>query len=68
MLNNPEITQVADDGLRYHSKAGGSPFRGMGQLRSCFLCGRHRSAAALMSRRLLGRVEKVCQPRCGTAG
>ncbi|MCW7541552.1 hypothetical protein OOT46_27485 [Aquabacterium sp. A7-Y] len=64
-MSKPEVTQIADSGLRYHSKSAGSPFSGLGQIRSCFFCGRHRPPAALMTRRLLGRTEQVCKPQCG---
>jgi hypothetical protein len=57
-------TKVSADGLRYSTKAPGSPFLGAGHTRSCFLCGRHRQAAQLKSKRVLGRAEMVCAPSC----
>ncbi len=57
-------TSVTDDGLRYVSKLGGSPFLGSGHTRSCFKCGRHRPPSSLQSVRLLGRTELVCKPSC----
>jgi hypothetical protein len=52
--------------LRYAAKVSGSPFTGTGHTRSCFLCGRHRQAAQLKSKRVLGRAEMVCAPSCNS--
>jgi len=57
-------TKLSADGLRYGAKPPGSPFVGTGTTRSCFLCGKHRQAAQLRSKRLLGRTEMVCSPSC----
>jgi hypothetical protein len=57
-------TRVSTDGLRYGSKAPGSPFLGGGNTRSCFKCGKHRQQAQLVSKRILGRSEMVCSPSC----
>ena len=57
-------TKLSTDGLRYTSKASGSPFLGSGNTRSCFKCGKHRSAAELQPKKVLGRSEMVCKPSC----
>ena len=57
-------TKSNGDGLRYESKEGGSIYTGAGTTRSCFKCGRHRSAVQLQAMRLLGRQEMVCKPSC----
>jgi hypothetical protein len=59
-------TKVSENGLRYAAKVSGSPFTGTGHTRSCFLCGRHRQAAQLKSKRVLGRAEMVCAPSCNS--
>lgn len=64
MSSKVVTTKLSADGLRYGSKAPGSPFVGTGTTRSCFLCGKHRQAAQLRSKRLLGRTEMVCAPNC----
>ena len=61
-------TLVEPDGLRYKSKAPGSPFSvagafGAGTM-SCFLCGKHRPRSMLKTRKLLGRSQTVCAPTC----
>lgn len=63
-MSKDTCTAVRDDGLRYASKLGGSPFQGSGQTRSCFKCGRHRPPSSLQSKRILGRTELVCKPAC----
>jgi hypothetical protein len=50
-------------GRRRDEKGTGSPF-GAAMWRSCFLCGRHRANAALMTRRLLGKAQRVCADGC----
>lgn len=58
-------TRIRDGGLRYESKATGSPYpRDMGVTLSCFLCGRHRPRSALKSRKLVGRQHHVCADGC----
>lgn len=62
-------TRVDPSGLRYTSKAPGSPFVGSGGAfqagtMSCFLCGKHRSRANLQTKRLLGKAQFVCAPSC----
>ena len=66
VMTKPIETKVADNGLRYASKATGSPFAGSGQTMSCFRCGRHRPATQLHGQRFLGRVQRVCKPSCGS--
>lgn len=64
-------TTIDADGLRYRSKAPGSPFTAAGAFgaatMSCFLCGKHRPRSALKSRRLLGKAQFVCSPSCKEA-
>lgn len=61
-------TRIEPDGLRYKSKAPGSPFAPAGAFggstMSCFLCGVHRPRAMLKMRKLLGRSQTVCDPSC----
>ena len=52
-------TKRTEDGLRFAAKAPGSPFKSTAASRSCFLCGRHRQAADLKSKRVLGRTEMI---------
>lgn len=64
----PVITQLRDDGLRYQSKAPGSPFENgfsgsMGTM-SCFFCGTHRSPGLRTTQKVLGRSQTVCNPVC----
>ena len=64
-------TAMLADGLRYKSKASGSPFAAAasfgGATMSCFLCGKHRPRSLLKSRRLLGKAQFVCSPTCKEA-
>ena len=64
LMTKDTTTRIKQDGLRYTSKVGGSPFLGRGNTRSCFKCGRHRPADQLHSQRLLGKVQRVCKPSC----
>jgi len=61
-------TTVLEDGLRYKSKVGGSPFAGNSHLgnatKSCFLCGKHRPQKEMMTRKLIGKSQAVCSPKC----
>ena len=64
-MSKPEVlTRLSADGLRYSKKLPGSPFTGVGNTRSCFLCGVHRQNSSLKSKRVLGRIEMVCAPSC----
>jgi hypothetical protein len=71
-MSKQEIkTTLGADGLRYRSKAAGSPFAATGAFgaatMSCFLCGKHRPRAQLKTRKLLGRAQSVCAPSCKEA-
>jgi hypothetical protein len=61
-------TAVLADGLRYKSKAPGSPFKTAetfgGATMSCFMCGKHRPRSLLKTRKLLGKAQQVCSPSC----
>ena len=62
-------SKIMEDGLRYKAKVSGSPFGATNtysgaSTMSCFLCGKHKPRAQLMSRKLLGRVQNVCSPKC----
>jgi hypothetical protein len=60
---------ILDDGLRYKSKVSGSPFTSTAYVgastMSCFLCGKHRPRTQLTTRKLLGKSQAVCSPKCG---
>ena len=61
-------TTIEADGLRYRSKAPGSPFAATSSFgaatMSCFLCGKHRPRAMLKYKKLLGKSQPVCSPSC----
>lgn len=61
-------TAVLEDGLRYKSKASGSPFAAATRFgaasMSCFLCGKHRTRSLMQTRKLLGKSQVVCSPSC----
>jgi hypothetical protein len=61
-------TAILKGGLRYRSKAPGSPFTAASSFgaatMSCFLCGKHRARSMLKSRKLLGKNQVVCSPSC----
>lgn len=61
-------TAMDSEGLRYLSKAPGSPFTVAGNFgaatMSCFLCGKHRPRTALKTRKLVGKTQFVCAPNC----
>jgi len=57
-------TKISDNGLRYASKESGSLYAGAGTTRSCFKCGKHRTAVQLQATRVLGRQEMICKPSC----
>jgi hypothetical protein len=71
MSKTPVRTQIDANGLRYHSKASGSPFASTGVFSaatmSCFFCGKHRPRSMLKSRKLLGKTQFVCAPSCKEA-
>ncbi len=62
-------TTISNDGLRYTAKIPGSEFGpmmlgGCSTRMSCFRCGRHKPVADLVSRKILGRNQKVCAGNC----
>ena len=57
-MSKDTYTAVSEDGLRYESKLGGSPFLGSGHTRSCFKCGKHRPPSALQSKRVLAMMAR----------
>ena len=61
-------TTVLADGLRYKSKASGSPFVTSASFgaatMSCFLCGKHRPRSLMGTRKVLGKSQAVCSPSC----
>ncbi len=64
-------TEVTDDGLRFRSKVGGSPFPtisdAIGATMSCWLCGRHALRSSGGFRRLAGAKRFVCAQHAGAA-
>ncbi len=64
-------TKILDDGLRYQSKAGGSPFQEVASFSiatmSCFLCGTHRMRSTMATRKFIGKSHAVCAPSCKAA-
>ncbi len=62
-------SSILEDGLRYKAKASGSPFTTSSayagnSTMACFLCGKHRPRASMMTRKLLGKAQAVCAPKC----
>ena len=68
MAKDQVKNSIDAEGLRYRTKAPGSPFASAGVFSaatmSCFLCGKHRARASLKSRKLLGKTQFVCAPSC----
>jgi hypothetical protein len=64
-------TKILDDGLRYQSKVGGSPFTAASNFNassmSCFLCGTHRVRSTMTTRQFIGKSQAVCSPSCKAA-
>jgi hypothetical protein len=64
-------TSILEDGLRYKSKAGGSPFKEFEHTHkstmSCFLCGTHRVRSLMTTRNIIGKSQTVCAPSCKAA-
>lgn len=62
-------TTISSDGLRYTARKPGSAFgpitmaTGLTTM-SCFKCGSHRPMSELVSKKILGRSEKVCAGGC----
>ena len=54
--------QISNDGLRYKSKQGGSPFGGSGNIStmSCYKCGQHKSRALGTFKRVIGQSMFMC--------
>ena len=62
-------TKISNDGLRYTAKKPGSTFGSVtlgssSTTMSCFKCGRHRPMSELVSKKILGRHQKVCTVSC----
>ena len=61
-------TAVLADGLRYKTKASGSPFGAAASFgastMSCFMCGKHRARSLMGTRKVLGKSQAVCAPSC----
>ena len=62
IMSRDTITKIANDGLRYKSKEGGSPFGpgGTTGTMSCYKCGVHKSRALGTFKRLLGQSMFMC--------
>ena len=64
-------TRIVEDGLRYQTEVGGSPFSGAVNFAvasmSCFLCGTHRVRSTMISRKFIGKSQAVCAPSCKAA-
>ena len=63
MSRDDVTTKIASDGLRYKSKAGGSPFGATGNTintMSCMKCGLHKPRALGSFRRLLDKSHFFC--------
>jgi hypothetical protein len=69
MSKPADKTKILEDGLRYKTKVGGSPFLTASNpgaaTMSCFLCGKHRPRSELKSRKFIGKSQAVCDPKCG---
>lgn len=58
-----DTTQIRNDGLRYKSKKGGSPFGTGGRsidTMSCIKCGRHKPRSDGSFKRMLGSTMFIC--------
>jgi len=68
MARSEAKTAVDAGGLRYKSKAAGSPFKAAttfgAATMSCFLCGKHRARSLMKTRKVLGKSQAVCAPSC----
>jgi hypothetical protein len=68
MHAKPGSSRTDSSGLRYISKAHGTPFgervADSSRTMSCFLCGKHQPRTLLQSRKLIGRHRYVCAPSC----
>ena len=62
-MTRQEKTEISNDGLRYKSKKGGSPFEGLGRTgdtMSCIKCGRHKPRSDGSFKRMLGSTMFIC--------
>jgi len=61
-MSKEEVTKINSDGLRYKSKAGGSPFGGSSptSTMSCYKCGLHKPRALGTFKRLLNQSMFMC--------
>lgn len=62
-------TTISNDGLRYTAKKAGSIFGSVtlgssSTTMSCFKCGQHRPVSELVTKKILGRNQKVCAESC----
>ncbi|MBE7939231.1 MULTISPECIES: hypothetical protein [Ramlibacter] len=57
-------TVIHQDGLRYESKVGGSPYLGESGTMSCILCGRHRPRSLLRPVVMAGARQYRCREEC----
>jgi hypothetical protein len=62
-------TTISSDGLRYTAKKPGSAFGSVtlgssSATMSCFKCGRHKLLSELLTKKILGRNQKVCAVNC----
>jgi hypothetical protein len=61
---------MSNDGLRYTARKPTGPrfgtpvFGSISTTMSCFKCGRHRPLSELITKKLLGRNQKVCAVNC----
>jgi hypothetical protein len=63
MSSEQVASTLSPDGLRYVSRAGGSPFAGRsngGDTRSCLLCGTHKLISNGRFKLLCGKQQFVC--------
>ena len=61
--------KISSDGLRYTARKAGSPFGtpvfgSSTATMSCFKCGQHRPLSELVTKKILGRNQKVCAESC----
>jgi hypothetical protein len=64
-------TTISSDGLKYAAKKPGSVFGGVtvgngSVTMSCFKCGRHKLLSELLTKKILGRNQKICAVSCQT--
>ena len=70
--DEPAKTKISSDGLRYTAKKAGSAFPtpalgSSSTTMSCFKCGRHKRLSELVTKKILGRNQKVCAMSCQSA-